>query len=115
MATNTERVTPWIATHPGTILRYELKERGITQKAFAPQIGMSATHLSELINGKRDINASIAFRLEQALGISFQTWINLQSGYDYDRLKIQEREDKESSAKKKLASLGFERRRTASL
>lgn len=116
METKNNRLVPFQATHPGEILKEELAERGITQKAFAAQTGMSATHLNELIKGKRDINAAIAFRLEQALGISFQTWINLQSGYDYDRLKVQERENKkEAAAKKKLSRLGFEHCRTISL
>ena len=35
METRNENPTPWIATHPGTILKLELEERGISQKEFA--------------------------------------------------------------------------------
>ncbi len=45
MATNNKRLTPFKPTHPGEILREELRERGIRQKDFAEQIGMQATHL----------------------------------------------------------------------
>lgn len=39
-------------------MREELRERGIKQKDFAKQIGMQATHLSEFIRGKRNLNGS---------------------------------------------------------
>lgn len=34
MATRNESKTPWTATHPGTILRYELEDREISQKGL---------------------------------------------------------------------------------
>lgn len=74
----------WIATHPGTILKYELKERGISQKVFAEQIGMRPSHLSELICGKRTMTKGIADRIEEALGIDSISWVNLQTQYNYD-------------------------------
>ena len=70
-------------THPGEILREELRERGITQRAFAAQTGMRPSHLSELINGKRNITISIADKLQEALGIDSQSWVNMQTQYDY--------------------------------
>ena len=46
MATRNESKTPWTATHPGTILRYELEDREISQKDFAVMIGMQKSHLN---------------------------------------------------------------------
>lgn len=83
MATNAKNVIPVYATHPGKVLKSELQARGIKQKDFAQAIGMPAPNLSELINGKRHITESIAIKLEEVLGIPFQTWINLQSRYHY--------------------------------
>ena len=60
MATRNESKTPWTATHPGTILRYELEDREISQKDFAVMIGMQKSHLNELIKGKRPITKPIA-------------------------------------------------------
>lgn len=80
---NAKDIIPVRATHPGTVLNNELRERGIKQKDFAKALGMAAPNLSELIKGKRNITEAIAIKLEKALGISFHTWINLQSRYNY--------------------------------
>lgn len=84
MATKSKNATAIIATHPGTILRYELEERGLTHKAFAEEIGIRPSHLSELINGKRSMTIAIADKIEAALGIDSQSWMNLQTQYNYD-------------------------------
>ena len=52
MATRNESKTPWTATHPGTILRYELEDREISQKDFAVMIGMQKSHLNELVKAR---------------------------------------------------------------
>lgn len=83
MATNAKSIIPAVATHPGNVLKKELKARGIKQKEFAKAIGMPAPNLSELIKGKRNISEAIAIKLEDALGISFQNWMNLQNRYHY--------------------------------
>jgi HTH-type transcriptional regulator/antitoxin HigA len=90
----TKAGTPYIAICPGATLKEELKARGIKQKDFAEQIGMQATHLSELINGKITLTKEIAFKLEEALGISAVFWLGLQNQYDYDKMKIEERNKK---------------------
>ena len=75
--------------HPGEILKDELKERKLTQKAFAEQIGMRPSHLNELLNGKMSMTMTIADKLQQALGIDSQSWINLQTQYNYDRRALE--------------------------
>lgn len=83
MATNAKYIIPAVATHPGSVLKKELKARGIMQKDFAKVIGMPAPNLSELIKGKRNITEAIAIKLEEALGIPFHNWMNLQNRYHY--------------------------------
>ncbi len=78
--------------HPGEILREELKERKLTQKAFAAQIGMRPSHLNELIKGKIPVTMSIADKLQDVLGIDSQSWINLQTQYNYDLKALEETE-----------------------
>ena len=80
---NAKDIIPGRSTHPGTVLNNELRERGIKQKDFAKALDMAVPNLSELIKGKRNITEAIAIKLEKALGISFHTWINLQSRYNY--------------------------------
>lgn len=84
MATRNEYGNTWIATHPGTILRYELEEREISQKDFAAMIGMQKSHLNELIKGKRPVTKSIAGKIENVLGISAVSLVNMQTQYEYD-------------------------------
>lgn len=72
MATNAKSIIPAVATHPGSVLKRELKARGIKQKDFAEAIGMPASNLSALIKGNRNITESIAIKLEEALGIPYQ-------------------------------------------
>lgn len=79
-----ENITPWIATHPGTILKYELEDRGLSQKVFAEMMGMQKSHLCELIKGIRSMTKSIADKIEKVLGISAVSLVNMQTQYEYD-------------------------------
>lgn len=102
METRNEHRVPFMATHPGAVLKLELDERNIKQKDFAKTIGMLPSHLNEIIKGKRSITLSIANKLEKALGISSMSWMNLQNNYDYDVNAIKELEIKEIEAKNEL-------------
>lgn len=81
---NKETLTPFVATHPGEMLKDELKERQMTQKQLANETGIKASVLSETINGKRSISINVALALEKALGISADVWMNMQTQYDLD-------------------------------
>ena len=89
MATNIKELTPAIATHPGEILKDELKEREIKQKDFALLTGLPQTHLNEIINGKRRINADIALVIGKALQMDAVLWLNLQNIFFIDFSQIQ--------------------------
>jgi len=105
MATKNENITPFMAVHPGSILKEELKERNIKQKDFAKTIGMQPTHLNSLIHGYRPISAGVADRLEEQLGISSISWQNLQTQFNHDVKIINERDAEEQKAIKKLQYL----------
>lgn len=98
MATKNDRRTPWMATHPGTILKYELEDRNLTQKEFAILIGMQKSHVSEIITGKRPITMTIAEKIECKLGISAVTLVNMQKQYEYDTNIINQKEIEEQKA-----------------
>ena len=91
MATNIKELTPAIATHPGEILKDELKDREIKQKDFALLIDLPQTQLNEIINGKRRMNADIALVIGEALKMDASLWLNLQNNYDLDLAKINEK------------------------
>lgn len=88
---NNNRITPFVATHPGELIKDELKERNMTQKQLSELTGIKPSVLSETINGKRSISLSVAMALEKALGISAEIWMNLQTQYDIDSANIEDR------------------------
>jgi len=72
--------------HPGEILLEEfLEPAGLTQVAFAAELGWTKARLNELIRGKRGITAESALDLAEALGTSAKLWMNLQATFDLDR------------------------------
>jgi addiction module HigA family antidote len=65
--------------HPGRILHDEFMEpAGISQYRLAQATGLSQVQVGNIVRGKRGITAETALRLERALGMSAQTWMNLQ-------------------------------------
>lgn len=90
---NKEVLTPFAATHPGEMIKDELKERGMTQKQLAAETGIKASVLSETINGKRSVSLSVAVALEKALDIPADIWMNMQTQYDLDTANIAERDN----------------------
>ena len=87
---NKENITPFVATHPGEMIKDELRERKLTQKQLALETGIKPSVLSETINGKRPISKNMALALEQTLGIPADIWMNLQTQYDLDSVRIAE-------------------------
>jgi antitoxin HigA-1 len=74
--------------HPGEILLEEfLEPQGMSQVAFAEQIGWTKTRVNEFVRGKRGVTAEAALDLAEALGTSPKLWMNLQASYDLDRAK----------------------------
>ena len=71
-----------ILTHPGDILREELKERGLSANRFALDLAVPSGRIVEILNGKRGVSADTALRLSRYLGTSAQVWMNLQAKYD---------------------------------
>lgn len=82
---------PFIATHPGVVIKDELMARNITQRRLAEMIGMQPTMLNEIIRGKRPISAAIALSLEKALDVPAEFWIKFQYQYELDIVRQKER------------------------
>jgi antitoxin HigA-1 len=70
-------------THPGQMLIDEfLRPHGISQTAFAIQLGISFSRLNEIVRAKRSVTADVALRLERVLGMPADFWLGLQSDWD---------------------------------
>ncbi len=76
-------------TLPGEFIREYLQdpELHLTQGDLANRLRISRANLSAIINGRRAITPAMAMRLERVLGVSMQTWLNLQTAVNiYDTL-----------------------------
>lgn len=87
-------MTPFLATHPGELVRDEMRERGLTQKQLAAMAGLNPSIVSEVVRGKRSVTEEIATSLEKALGIPMVMWMNLQSQYDHDTAIIEAKQER---------------------
>ncbi|WP_044250173.1 HigA family addiction module antitoxin [Kingella negevensis] len=72
--------------HAGIILKSELAARGWTQNDLADIINRPPKTINQIITGKMGITADTAMQLSYALGISAETWLNLQSRYQLSLL-----------------------------
>ena len=68
---------PYLATHPGELIKDELREHGMTQKTLAEKISIKASVLNEIIHGKRPISMNVALALEKGLEIPAEIWIRM--------------------------------------
>lgn len=80
-------LNPSSPIHPGEMIRDEIEYRGISQKALASEIGIPASILNEVLNGKRAVNTEYALLLEAALGIEADLWLRLQADYNKQMAK----------------------------
>ena len=76
-----------MSVHPGMMIKPELQERGITQKEFAKMLGIQASHLSEVLKGKRNLTTDLAMKIEEAIGLPAKILLAAQTQYDLDLAK----------------------------
>jgi antitoxin HigA-1 len=79
MSKPTNRLRP---VHPGEILAEELRELGMTARAFAGALKVPHNRISAILNGQRGVSADTALRLAAYFGTDPQLWMNLQQAYD---------------------------------
>ncbi|MEA2205562.1 MAG: antitoxin HigA [Blastocatellia bacterium] len=71
------------AVHPGEILREDLmKPLGLSVTGLAHDLKVPVSRLSQIVNGRRALNADAALRLSRYFGNTPEFWINLQAAYD---------------------------------
>ncbi len=68
--------------HPGIVLARELDKRLIKQRPFALSIGEHPQTFNAITKGKRNINVTLALKIEQKLGLDEGTLLILQAFYD---------------------------------
>ena len=70
--------------HPGEHLTEILCELGVSEYRLAQTIGTPPRRIDEIVQGRRSITADTALRLGRALGMTPESWLNLQALYDLD-------------------------------
>lgn len=74
--------------HPGIVLKRELKKRSIKQRPFAMSIQEHPQTLNAITKGKRNLNISLALKIEKKLNLEEGTLALLQTYYEINREKI---------------------------
>jgi addiction module HigA family antidote len=70
-------------TLPGVMLREDyLRPRRVSVARLAAAVGCSRKHMSDIVNGRVRLEATMAARLGKVLGTSAQFWVNLQANVD---------------------------------
>ena len=72
---------PDYAVSPGEVLNFELQMRGIKKNALAKRTGLTPKHISDLLNAKSSLTVETAIKLERAIGMPVQFWMNLETEY----------------------------------
>jgi len=88
METKNEAPAPFMAEHPGMMIKPELEERGISQKEFAKMVGVQASHLSEVLNGKRTLTTDLAIKIESAIGLPAKVLLSAQTQYELESANL---------------------------
>ncbi len=81
MATSSHSTWSDHAVSPGSVLKEEIEYRGMTQKELAALMGRPTQVINEIILGKKAITPTTASEIQNALGISAQFWLNLETAY----------------------------------
>ena len=69
--------------HPGAFLRDEvLAANGLSVSETADLLEVARPTLSKLLNGRADLSAEMALRIEQDFGLRMATLLAMQAAYD---------------------------------
>jgi HTH-type transcriptional regulator/antitoxin HigA len=77
----TNEYQPDYAVTPGEVLSAELELRGMTQQELAKRTGLTPKHIISVLKAKSSITPETAIKLERALGMPADYWLNLESHY----------------------------------
>jgi addiction module HigA family antidote len=76
-----ERIAP---VHPGIYLNELMEELLLSEERLAGDLGVTESHITDIIDGSQPITAELSLRLGRFFGQSPRYWLNLQGRYDMD-------------------------------
>jgi addiction module HigA family antidote len=78
-----------VAIHPGEMLREEfMVPLGLSANALALALRVPTTRILQIVNEKRGITADTALRLACYFRMTPQFWMNVQSSYELNVMKV---------------------------
>ena len=80
---------PSMFVHPGRWLKAEVVDHyamSVTQ--VAEHLGVTRPAMSNLLNGKAALSPEMAIRFEKAFGISAETMMRMQAGWDLAQVEL---------------------------
>ena len=79
-----------VASHPGKILLEEfMKPLGLSANALALGLKVPTNRITGIVNGQRGVTADTALRLARYFKTTPEFWINLQSGHDLTKARME--------------------------
>ena len=79
-----------VASHPGKILLEEfMKPLGLSANALALCLKVPTNRITGIVNGQRGVTADTALRLARYFKTTPEFWINLQSGHDLTKARME--------------------------
>lgn len=97
MAKKQKPFLPDYIVTPGDILADYLKEASMTQKELSLRTRLTAKTINAIIKGKAVISPETATKLEMVFGNPVHFWLNLESLYQADRLRLSQNSNLEES------------------
>jgi antitoxin HigA-1 len=71
-----------VASHPGRLLRRELKARALSGNRLALDLGVPSGRITDILNERRSIAADTAVRLSRYFRNGAELWLALQNQHD---------------------------------
>jgi antitoxin HigA-1 len=79
-----------VTSHPGKILLEEfMKPLGLSANALALGLKVPTNRITGIVNGQRGVTADTALRLARYFKTTPEFWINLQSGHDLTKARME--------------------------
>ena len=77
-----------IPCHPGLFITTELiQEAGLEIPEIAAMLGVEATAVADLVNGKTRLTPEMALRLEKAFDLKMDLLLPIQAWYDTEQMR----------------------------
>jgi antitoxin HigA-1 len=74
-------------SHPGSLIKADIDELGLSVLEVAKALGVSRQQLHSVIAGRAGVTPEMAVRLEKALGSTADTWLRMQMNYDLAQVR----------------------------